>query len=164
MYTWEVRSGSGVLLLSPFDVPDEAPALHSAAAARLPAAPGGAGEEHGGALSWRGLKGQRRLQSRGLSEVALLGVGAGEALIGLAVNCSRRGRVVASVTAPEVQPFPSADHLAGQLYRLVLPFILFLLFRIRGLFLACACSSSSDSFLPAYFGSWFSFVFVLSAA
>lgn len=156
VYTWEVRSGSGVLLLSPFDAPDGAPALHSAAAARLPAAPGGAREELEGALSWRGLKGQRRLQSRGLSEVYLLGVGAGEALIGLAVTCSRRGRVVASVTAPEVQPF-SSDCLAGQLCRLVLPFNLFLLFRIRRLFLVHACNSLSDPFSPAYLGSSFSF-------
>ncbi|KAL8447478.1 hypothetical protein Emed_004361 [Eimeria media] len=106
VFDWEVRSGDGApraLLLSPLEVPLAEPPVHSAATAAVVAATPDEEETVGGLPLWSPANGgRRRLRSRGLAAVLLVGVEAGEARLSLTVSCFRHNKQVASVSAAEV--------------------------------------------------------------
>ena len=95
-FSWEVAR-PGALLLSPLDLPDDGAALSISTTAA------GEGNFEGG-VAWEGgfIRGRRRLQSRGLANVLLLGTEPGETLVSLTVSCYRRSRLVAALPVTEV--------------------------------------------------------------
>ncbi|KAL8431088.1 hypothetical protein ACSSS7_005493 [Eimeria intestinalis] len=106
VFDWEVRSGEGTpraLLLSPLDVPLAEPPVRSAAAAAVGAASHDEEKGVGGPPVWSSANsGRRRLRSRGLAAVLLLGVEAGGARLSVSISCFRHNKQIASITTAEV--------------------------------------------------------------
>ncbi|KAL8272888.1 hypothetical protein Esti_003197 [Eimeria stiedai] len=106
VFDWEVRSGEGApraLLLSPLEIPLAEPPVHSTAAAMAGARTQDEEEGAGKLPLWSPAdNGRRRLRSRGLAAVLLVGVEAGEARLSLSVSCFRHNKQIASVSAAEV--------------------------------------------------------------